>query len=149
MKNILFLVFTFLAHCIQAQNKNYDEQIARELGADDFGMKNYIFVLLKTGPSKIEDKKTRDSLFAGHMKNIQKLADEKKLIVAGPFGKNNLNYRGLFIFDLTSIEEVKKCLEEDPTIKEKIFDVEIIPWYGSAALKEYLKTADKIWKTKP
>lgn len=146
--SILFLLFPFLVSA-QIRNENFDEKLAKELGADEYGMKNYFFVLLKTGSVKIEEKKLRDSLFAEHMKNIQKLAEEKKLIIAGPFGKNDFNYRGLFIFDASSIEEVKKYLSEDPTIKEKIFNAEIIPWYGSAALKEYLPIADKIWKTKP
>lgn len=150
MKKAFFFILLFpLLNFAQTSNKNYDEKLAKELGADDYGMKNYFFVLLKTGPSKIEDKKIRDSLFNGHMKNINKLAEEKKLIIAGPFLKNDLNYRGLFIFDVNSIDEVKKYLNDDPTIKEKIFDIEIVPWYGSAALKEYLKIADKIWKEKP
>ncbi|MEW6652027.1 MAG: YciI family protein [Bacteroidota bacterium] len=112
-------------------------------------MKNYVFVILKTGPAVIEKKETRDSLFAGHMKNINRLAGENKLIVAGPFGKNDLKYRGLFILDVKTIEEAKELVNTDPAVAAKIFDVELIPWYGSAALKEYLKTAEKITKHKP
>jgi uncharacterized protein len=47
----------------------------------------YVIVLLKTRRIKIADKKITDSLFAGHLKNIKMLADENKLVVAGPFTK--------------------------------------------------------------
>jgi uncharacterized protein YciI len=78
------------------------------------------------------------------MANINKLASEGKLVVAGPFDKNQLNYRGLFILNVRTIDEAKVLLEGDPTVKEKIFDTELIPWYGSAALGEYMETANKI-----
>lgn len=52
-------------------------------------MKSYYLVILKTGSAKITDKKRSDSIFGGHMKNIQRLALENKLVVAGPMGKND------------------------------------------------------------
>ena len=48
-----------------------------------------------------------------------------------------------------TVEEAKLLLQTDPAIKAKIFDVEMIPWYGSAALAEYLVASDKIWKINP
>lgn len=151
MKNIIsiLLLFITLPLFAQKQNPNYDAELAKSFGADDYGMKNYVFVILKTGPAVIDNKVTRDSLFAGHMNNINRLVEEKKLIVAGPFGKNDLKYRGLFIFDVASIDEVRELVNTDPTVAAGIFDVELIPWYGSAALKEYLTTADKISKYNP
>ncbi len=151
MTRLLLFSFSFL-FCLtafaQTNNANYDSTLAKSFGADNYGMKNYVFVILKTGPAVIEKKETRDSLFAGHMKNINRLAGENKLIVAGPFGKNDLKYRGLFILDVKTIEEAKELVNTDPAVAAKIFDVELIPWYGSAALKEYLKTAEKITKHK-
>jgi uncharacterized protein YciI len=83
------------------------------------------------------------------MKNISRLVEEKKLIVAGPFGKNDLQYRGLFILDVKDIKEARALVNTDPAVKANIFDVELIPWDGSAALSAYLETADKIWKINP
>jgi uncharacterized protein YciI len=83
------------------------------------------------------------------MANINRLVAEQKLIVAGPFGKNEINFRGLFIFDVSTVEEAKALVNTDPTVISKIFEVDLIPWYGSAALSEYLKAADKIWKENP
>ena len=147
MKKHLLVSFFFLISLkliSQQVNSEYDSLLARKLGADENGMKNYIFVILKTGPTVIEPGAKRDSLFRGHMANINKLASEGKLVVAGPFDKNQLNYRGLFILNVRTIDEAKVLLEGDPTVKEKIFDTELIPWYGSAALGEYMETANKI-----
>lgn len=148
----LISVFVFLITLplfAQKQNPGYDAGLAAKFGADEYGMKNYVFVILKTGPAVIEKKETRDSLFAGHMSNINRLVEEKKLIVAGPFGKNELKYRGLFILNVKTIEEARELVYTDPAVAAGIFDVELIPWYGSAALSEYLETAAKISKFNP
>ncbi|WP_316789291.1 YciI family protein [Pedobacter frigoris] len=130
----------------QVVNKNYDEKLAKELKADDYGMKKYVLVILKTGSPGTISKTTQDSIFKGHMDNINKLAAEGKLIVAGPLGKNEMSYRGIFIFDLEQIEEAKKLVDTDPVIKSKMMTAEYFPWYGSAALKETLKIHSKIEK---
>jgi uncharacterized protein YciI len=83
------------------------------------------------------------------MKNIQRLVDEKKLIVAGPLGKNDKTYRGIFILDVQSQEEAKELLQTDPAVASKLLDTELYTWYGSAALPAYLEDSDKIWKTNP
>jgi len=132
----------------QETNPNYDQALAKSLGADDYGMKSYILVILKTGSNKTEDKAIRDSLFAGHMDNIGRLAKLGKLVVAGPLGKNEQSYRGIFILNVTTLEEANELLLTDPAIKEKIFATDLYKWYGSAALPEYLKYHEKIEKVK-
>ena len=152
MKSILaIIVFSFATFVLSGQNTNpnYDEALAKKLGADDYGMKNYVFVILKTGENKTTDKEELNKLFRGHMKNIQRLADEGKLVVAGPFGENNKNWRGLFILNVKTLEEAAALVQTDPAIKADIFTVELVPWYGSAALPEYLPASDKIWKAEP
>ena len=130
----------------QTTNPNYDPALAKKYGADDFGMKSYILVILKTGPNKTTDKAMLDSCFAGHMKNISRLAAEGKLVIAGPFGKNDKTYRGIFILNVTTFDEANLLLQTDPTIKEKILEPELYNWYGSAALPAYFDAEDKIWK---
>ena len=113
-------------------------------------MKSYFLVILKTGANTTTDKALINERFRGHLNNIKKLVEEGKLIVAGPLGKNENNYRGIFIFsNIKSIEEVKKLLQADLAIKNGLLDYEIFTWYGSAALPEYLPFSDKIWKLKP
>lgn len=151
MKNILFLLSLLSVAVASAQTDTakYDPALAEKLGADDYGMKQYIFVILKTGPAKIEDKAKLNELFRGHMENIGRLADEGKLVVAGPFMKNDKNYRGLFIFNVKTVEEAKALLDTDPAVKAGVFEAEMVPWYGSAALGEYLPVHEKIAKVNP
>jgi len=144
---ILFGLFTAANLNSQTPNPEYDSTLARKLGADERGMKSYIFVILKTGPAVIEAGARRDSLFAGHFSNMNRMAEAGKLVIAGPMGTNDKSYRGIFILDVKTIDEAKILLQNDPTVREKIFDTELYEWYGSAAISEYLKVAKKIEKT--
>ncbi|WP_312312034.1 YciI family protein [Empedobacter brevis] len=147
---ILFLFIFSVALSAQTTNKNYDENLAKELRADDYGMKSYFLVILKTGTNQSTDKNLIAEKFRGHMENINRLVKDKKLVVAGPMGKNEKNYRGIFIFqDVASMEEMQHILQTDPAVEAKLLDVEIYNWYGSAALPVYLETSDKIWKENP
>lgn len=129
-------------------NPAYDKALAERLGADEYGMKSYYFVLLKSGTNTSTDKALRSESFKGHMDNIQKLVDEGKIIVAGPFEKNDKDYKGIFILNnVNTAEEAEQLLLTDPAIKNGYLAYEIIGWYGSAALPEYLPASEKIWKT--
>jgi len=131
-------------------NPNYDQILAESLGGDDYGMKAYFLVILKTGSNTTDDKELIGKSFEGHMTNINSLVEEGKLIVAGPLGKNENDYRGIFILDnINSIEEANELLQTDPAIKNKLLDYDIFNWYGSAALAKYLAYSDKIWKLQP
>ena len=145
-----FVVLIFIGFSAIAQNKNpkYDKAYADSLGADENGMKMYVLVILKTGTAKITDKTTLDSIFKGHMQNINRLAADGKLILAGPLEKNEQAYRGIFIFNVKTLEEAKTLVDTDPAVKSKVLAADLFNWYGSAALPEYLKFQDKIEKVK-
>jgi len=130
-------------------NVNFDPELARTLEADDYGMKRFTLVLLKTGPSKVEDQAFIQQCFRGHLDNINRLVDQGKLIVAGPLSPNERTYRGIFILTETDMDQAKILLQSDPAIAEGLLDYELFLWYGSAALPVYLDYSDKIWKTKP
>jgi len=130
----------------QTGNLKYNKQLADSLGADDYGMKMYVLVILKTGKVKIEDKQKSDSLLMGHLHNIHHLAETGKLIVAGPMKENAKEYEGIFILNVKTIEEANILLETDPAIKSKVLDTELFQWYGSAALPLYLKYHDHVKK---
>ncbi|WP_129021081.1 DUF6265 family protein [Edaphocola flava] len=131
-------------------NPRYDEALTRKLGGDEYGMKSYWLVILKTGPVTILNKDSVSTIFRGHLANIERLAEARKIIVAGPLGKNDHNYRGIFILnDIKTLEDAKSLLQTDPAVRSGLLEPEIYPWYGSAALPEYLEAADKIWKSRP
>ncbi|MBX7173399.1 MAG: YciI family protein [Pyrinomonadaceae bacterium] len=125
-------------------SKDYDAKLAKKLGADDLGMKAYVFAMLKRGKIKFDDAQ-RQELINGHMKNIGRLADEGKLVLAGPF-MDDQDWRGIYIFDVKTVEEAQKLVETDPAIKAGVFEVELHPWYGSATLIEIPKMHKKIQK---
>lgn len=142
---ILFIAFGLLSNA-QKPNPNYDSTLAKKYGGDDYGMKMYVLVILKTGSNTTTDKTLTDSLFAGHMGNINHMVSINKLLVAGPIAKNDKTYRGIFILDVKTFEEAEKLLEKDPAIKEKLLAVEMYNWYGSAALPAYIEASGKINK---
>lgn len=149
----LILICTFLTilsinATAQAPNPKYDKALADSLGADIYGMKPYVLVILKTGSNKTDNKAVTDSLFREHIANINRLAALGKLVVAGPLKKNDKAYRGIFILNVKGIDEAKILLATDPAVREKLLDAELFQWYGSAALGEYLKTHEKIEKNR-
>ena len=151
MKNLMILlVFLSFNTALFSQEKSsiFDEKLAKSLNADERGMKKYVFCLLKTGSNTTATKEETEKLFKGHMDNIGRLAKEGKLVVAGPFMKNDRNYRGIYIFNASTIEEAKEFVATDPAVQSNLLEAELTLWYGSAALQETLKIHEKIDKTK-
>jgi uncharacterized protein YciI len=129
-------------------NPNYDAELAKKLSADERGMKMFVMCILKTGPKDAEIKgKERDDIFAGHFANINRLAGEGKLAIAGPFGKNDRTYRGLYVFNVPTIEEAEKLVVLDPAVRSGVFVPELTLWYASAALMTVNDNHHKLQKT--
>ncbi len=152
MKIIFPLILFFvLVSVVQAQKNNpgFDEKLAKSLGADDYGMKKYVLVILKTGENTTLSREDSSKAFRGHMENMEQLVEEGKLVVAGPLGKNENSYRGIFILNVPTVEEAKLVVNTDPAIVANLLTADLYEWYGSAALPEYLPASDKIWKVKP
>jgi len=149
-KSILLLLLLSFSTAIFSQetDSKYDEKLAKSLNADDRGMKKYVFCLLKTGTNTTATKEDTEKLFKGHMDNIGRLAKEGKLVLAGPFMKNERNYRGIYIFNASSIEEAKEFVATDPAVQSNLLEAELTLWYGTAAIQEILKIHDKIVKPK-
>ena len=145
----VLMLFFCLSNFAQTQNENYDAELAKKLGADDYGMKMYVFVVLKSGANQSVDAAHRDSCFQGHMANMGTLVEQNKLVVAGPMGENSNDFRGIFILNVPTVEEGTELLKTDPAIAADYLKAELYPWYGSAALPEYLEASDKIWKVQP
>ncbi len=123
----------------------YDAKLAASLGADDYGMRQYVLVILKTGPKKMAAGAERDEMFKGHFANIKRLAAEGKLALAGPFDGVN-GWRGLFIFAVSDIEEAKKLTASDPVISSGEMVAEYHKYYGSAAVMLINEAHKKIAK---
>lgn len=119
-----------------AEETGFDAELAEELGADQYGMKSYIMVILKTGPNDktITDAAKRGEIFNGHFANIRAQAEAGRLALAGPFSDPEGIKRGLYIYDVTTVEEAEALVQDDPAVVAGIFTPEFTPYYGSAAL---------------
>lgn len=111
----------------------FDAELARSLGADDYGMKPYVLVILKTGPRRMPDGPAREAMFKGHFANMQRLSAEGKLALAGPLDGVD-GWRGLFVFAVAEIAEAQALTATDPVIIEGEMVAEYHKYYGSAAL---------------
>lgn len=111
----------------------FDAALAQRTGADERGMRRYVLVILKTGPTRMPDGEARTAMFAGHMANIGRLAKEGKLALAGPFMQDPAGWRGLFVLAVDDIEAARALVATDPVIIHGEMIAEYHPWYGSAA----------------
>jgi len=144
----IFSIGTFGQTTKKHPKKLYDAKLAEKLGADQYGMKSYVMIVLKTGPNdkKITDKEERGKLFKGHFANMTRLANAGKLVFSGPFidGKPK---RGLWILAVKTVEEAEELIKTDPTVKAGVFVYEITKLYGSAALMKVGEIHKRIQKT--
>lgn len=123
----------------------YDAALAARLGADEHGMRHYVLVILRTGPTRVPDGKERDEMFAGHFANMKRLAAEGKLIAAGPLDGVD-GWRGMFVFAVTEIDDARRLVATDPVIQRGEMVADFHTYYGSAALMEVPGTHERIMK---
>lgn len=154
MRYILILVsIALFASCMKQEQKEffakpqkgYDSILAKKVGADDYGMKQYVMAFLKRGTNDTISKERATKLQKDHLENIQHMANEGKLVVAGPFLDRG-DLRGIYIFNVTSVEEARQLTETDPAIKANTLAMELKPWYGSAALMMVNEYHEKLSK---
>jgi uncharacterized protein YciI len=95
---------------------------------------SYYFVLLTRGPQWTAEKTpATEKIQTAHLANITKLHDAGKLVLAGPFTDNG-NWRGIFIFKTSSLEETKSLVENDPAVQAGRLTYEIHPWATKKAM---------------
>lgn len=114
-------------------NPGYDEALATKFGADEYGMRRYVLVILKTGPSPLPAGPERDEMFRGHFANMKRLSEQGLLVLAGPLDGVD-GWRGLFVFAVADIEEARKLAATDPVLIRGEMVAEYHRYYGSAAL---------------
>jgi uncharacterized protein YciI len=142
----VLLVAAMLAAVVQAQSR-YDAALAAKLKADDMGMRTYVMALLKAGPKRDRPREEGEAqrLQAAHRANINRLAAEGKLVLAGPFADDG-ELRGIYIFDVPTIAEAQALTRTDPAIQAGQLVMELHPWYGSAAIMMMNEIHGKIEK---
>ncbi len=150
------VILLLLTSCVQnpSQEKSdqsnethfkYDSTLATEYGADEYGMKQYVMAFLKRGPNRSQDSATASNLQRAHLENITRLANNGKLVLAGPFIDDG-DIRGIYIFNVKTIKEARLLTATDPAIEAGRLVMELHPWYGSAALMNVNELHKKISK---
>lgn len=89
--------------------------------------KRYLAFLTRGDKWTAEKTPATEEIQKGHMANINKLADMKKLVAAGPFGDNG-RLRGIFVFRVSTLEEAKALTATDPAVQSGRLAMDIHPW---------------------
>ncbi|WP_242926865.1 YciI family protein [Pontibacter vulgaris] len=151
MKKVLqsaaILILLVLSFSVSAQTQTKKKAAAKKQVAapakqaipksDDVDMskmKTYYMTFLKRGPYQPTDTAEINRIQAAHMAHIQKMAKDGKLVIAGPF-LDNTEMRGIFIFDVASLEEAKALTEADPAVKAGKLIMELHPWMAQRGSK--------------
>jgi uncharacterized protein len=130
MKNIFLTASLLVFTCLGFAQKTEPLSAAKEKKPVN-EVKQYFFVMLTKGANRNHDSATAAKIQDGHMANISRLYYEGKLKVAGPFGDDG-NWRGVFIFDCGTKEEVEQLLKTDPAVAAGRLAYEIHPWWTAA-----------------
>src|SRR5688572_7916392 len=144
MSAVLLVMVSAVSVVAQAP---YDASLAAKLKADDLGMRTYVMAFLKAGPNRNRPREEAQKLQAAHRANINRLAAEGKLVLAGPFADDGV-LRGIYIFDVATVAEAEALTNTDPAIQAGQLVMELHPWYGSAALMMVNDVHSRIEKKK-
>ena len=117
----------------EQQKGSFDPVLAEQYGADEYGMKKYVLAFLKRGPNQDLDSVQKAELQMAHLRNINRMAEEGKLVLAGPFFGND-DLRGIYVFNVESLAEAEELTGSDPSIQAGLLTMELKEWNGSAAL---------------
>ena len=98
-------------------------------------MKKYFLCLYTSGPSRDQSEEEVRKIQEGHLANIQTMAENRIICMAGPLGQSDSNYRGILVFSVKNKETAIKWLEKDPAVKAGRLGYELYPWYAAVGSK--------------
>jgi len=128
MKNSLLLTLFILLNTLAV---NAQDEFEMKEGDTTYIMKKYYLVMLLANPAKEQlDSETVAEIQQAHLDNINKLAERKKIVMAGPMGDDG-NLRGIFVMDCENLEEAETLCKTNPAIKRKRMLFEVHPWWAA------------------
>ncbi|GEP96609.1 YciI family protein [Chitinophaga cymbidii] len=128
----VLLLAVFLTFVIATFSpKNFPNAAAPAAAADSIPateIKQYWMVFLKKGPYRGEDTVAEAMIRKKHIRNVQRLASQGKMVLAGPFGGDG-ELQGIFIMDCKDSAEVAELVKNDTAVMTGRLDFEIEPWW--------------------
>ncbi len=102
-------------------------------------MAQYFVGLIYRGPTwSPEVTQEVQELQAAHLANIDRLVESGKMVLAGPFADEG-DMRGLFFYNVETLEAAQALVDSDPAVKAGRLRVELHPWWGPASLATLLR----------
>jgi uncharacterized protein YciI len=105
----------------------WSEDVMKKTETPDKLMTAYLAFLVRGEKWTPEKTPQTAEIQKGHMANIQRLAEMKKLVVAGPFGDDG-RLRGIFVFRVDSMKEARTLTLTDPAVQAGRLALELHPW---------------------
>jgi uncharacterized protein YciI len=108
----------------------WSQDIFKKAVTSPLKMEAVYFGFLKRGPNRKPgdgDTPEIQELQKAHIANINRLAETKKLVIAGPFGDDG-DLRGIFVFRVASMKEAEELAATDPMIKIDRLRLDLHPW---------------------
>ena len=93
-------------------------------------MKRFWLVLLQKGPNRNQDSISAEKIQAAHMANINRLAKEGKIIMAGPIGVDG-DLRGIFLMNCADSTEVENFVKTDSAVITGRLIMKYYPWWAA------------------
>jgi len=130
MRRLIVLAAIMCSVQLHAQ-RTFDITIADST----YRMKQYWFVLYTKGDGPPLDSLTAATLQAEHLAHQDAQGKQGLIVMAGPFGKNDADWRGLLLYDCDTREEVEAKLKEDPLVRAGRLTYAVHPWWGAVGTR--------------
>ncbi|HNT80036.1 MAG TPA: YciI family protein [Bacteroidia bacterium] len=93
-------------------------------------MKQYVFCMLMKGENRTQDSLQSAAIQKGHLAYMDSLANLDIIHIAGPFGED-MNQRGIVIYNVASKEEAIALSKLDPAIATGRLKAEFYLWWSA------------------
>lgn len=131
MKFVLVILMYLFCNATFAQTEDQQfETFEMTEGDTSYVMKKYYMVFLKPGPNRDQSKEEAAKIQEEHLAHMNRLAEEKKICMAGPFDSDG-SISGMVIYSVYSKEEAIRLTQADPAVKAGRLIVEIHPFWAA------------------
>jgi len=136
-----FIVFLLCITCIAFSCSNHQQtpsvsktepvkyDLANDTSVYSGEMKRYWLVLLKKGPHRDQDSLSKAKIQEAHLANINRLAKEGKIIMAGPIGAAS-DIQGIFLMNCKDSSEVESFVNTDTAVITGRLVMQYYPWWS-------------------